>query len=305
MVSRQLTTSVCLILWAAAPVPADDDLVDRLEQATSRLTGDTCRLKYKFAPGETLRYQVEHLATVETRIAGDSQEQKSRSVSTKAWRVEQVGERGITFVHKVEDVDMWSKVSGREEVRYNSRQGQKPPPEYEHVAQSLNVPLATVTMDAHGQILQRESAREHPDLGFGGLVVPLPPAEISVGHTWTVPHRVKVRQRGGLMKEIRTQVRYRLEKLQTGVATISVQTQVLTPVNDPRIKSQLIQKLSRGEVKFDVDAGRVLSKRLDWDESVIGFNGTDSNMKYLARFTETLVASDAERTAEATRHRHR
>ncbi len=65
------------------------------------------------------------------------------------------------------------------------------------------------------------------------------------------------------------------------------------------MKSQLIQQLSRGEIKFDIDAGRVISKRLDWDENVIGFSGADSNMKYLARFTETLVQAQTARAIDA------
>ncbi len=98
------------------------------------------------------------------------------------------------------------------------------------------------------------------------------------------------------IKSIKTRELYVLEKVETGVATISVKTQVLTPVDDPRVKSQIMQRISQGELRFDMDAGRLISKQLDWDESVLGFNGAESNMKYLARFTETL-ATPAARTA--------
>ena len=40
-----------------------------------------------------------------------------------------------------------------------------------------------------------------------------------------------------------------------------------------------------------------MSKQLDWDETVIGFNGAASNMKYLARFTEKLLP-EAVKTAK-------
>ena len=90
------------------------------------------------------------------------------------------------------------------------------------------------------------------------------------------------------IKSIKTRQVYRLEKVETGVATISVKTAVLTPINSPRVKSQLVQRISKGQLRFDVDAGRLLSKQLDWDENVLGFNGPESNMKYLARSTESL-----------------
>jgi hypothetical protein len=199
----------------------------------------------------------------------------------------------------VQDVDMWSQVSGRQELRYNSLDDKEPPAEYQHVAKSLNVPLAVVTIDERGKILKRENPANHPDLGFGGLVLPLPRREVAIGHTWAIPDEVKIKLPDGLYKTIKTRLQYRLEKVQTGVATISVATQVLTPLHDARIQAKLVQQLSRGEVKFDIDAGRVLSKRLDWDENVIGFNGSDSNMKYLARFTEELLKTDVARKPDA------
>ncbi|MCA9213208.1 MAG: hypothetical protein KDB27_09095, partial [Planctomycetales bacterium] len=79
-----------------------------------------------------------------------------------------------------------------------------------------------------------------------------------------------------------------------------ISTQVLTPVDDAKIKAQLIQQLSSGTIRFDVDAGRLMSKQLDWDESVLGFSGAGSNMKYLARFTEKLLDdAEAKKVAEA------
>jgi hypothetical protein len=103
------------------------------------------------------------------------------------------------------------------------------------------------------------------------------------------------------VKRIKTRQVYTLEKVLTGIATISVRTEVLTPVDDPAVQSQLVQRVKRGEIKFDIDAGRVLSQQMDIDETVIGFNGPDSLMKYLARLSEeelkeTSVARTAKRT---------
>ena len=109
---------------------------------------------------------------------------------------------------------------------------------------------------------------------------------------------MQIREEDNRIKTVKTRQLYRLEKVETGVATISVKTQVLTPVEDPRLQCQLMQRISEGEIRFDVDAGRLLSKQLDWDGNVLGFNGAESNMKYLARFTEKLTTST--RTASST-----
>ena len=81
------------------------------------------------------------------------------------------------------------------------------------------------------------------------------------------------------------------------MATIKVDSQILTPINDPAIEAQLIQRLSDGYVKFDIERGRVVSQQLDLDKHVIGFSGASSSMHYVNRFTEKLLP--AEQTAKA------
>ena len=76
------------------------------------------------------------------------------------------------------------------------------------------------------------------------------------------------------------------------MATIAVDSQILTPIRDPAIEAQLIQRLSSGTVRFDIAAGRVLSQQLDLDRHVIGFNGAGSSMHYVTRFTEQLLTSE-------------
>ncbi len=60
-------------------------------------------------------------------------------------------------------------------------------------------------------------------------------------------------------------------------------------MNDPAIEAQLIQRLTKGWLKFDIERGRVVSQQLDMDRRVIGFSGAASSMHYLTRFTEELL----------------
>ncbi len=85
--------------------------------------------------------------------------------------------------------------------------------------------------------------------------------------------------------------------MESGIATISLRTEVLTPVNDARIESQLIQRLSNGTIKFDIDAGVVRGRRLEWDQTVVGFNGPESSMTYVARLTESLAPAKVARAS--------
>ena len=52
-------------------------------------------LRYKFRPGDTLRWKVVHRATVDATVSGVSQMTEAVTVSTKVWKVRKVDASGI------------------------------------------------------------------------------------------------------------------------------------------------------------------------------------------------------------------
>lgn len=291
-----LTLSALLLFGGG--LSADDDAsserASALEAAKKKLTNHSYRLQYKFSPGEVVRNKVVHLVAIETTIRGVTETAKTRSKSTKTWRITDVDEKGnITFSYMIENANMWQQLSGRQELSYDSTKDDKPPAEYQHVADSIGVPMATVTIAPHGKIVGRKNARSQFNPGIGELTIPLPEQAVKVGAQWATPGELPVRVKPGMpVNRIKIRQLYTLKKVQTGVATIGVQTQILSPINDPAIQSQLVQRIKKGEIKFDVDAGRVLSQQMDIDETVIGFSGPDSIMKYLARLTEETLKEE-------------
>jgi hypothetical protein len=254
--------------------------------------GKKYTLQYKFKPGEVIRTQVLHRVSLDTTIAGSTQTAETTSGSVKVWKITDVDPSGkITLEHSVESVDMRQRVSGREEVVYDSKSGKAPPQGYEAVAKSVGVPLTEVTIDTSGKVLKRVDKRQNTttDANNNQMVIPLPAGSVAIGDDWNLPNEVAIQLEGGDSKIIKTRQHYVLEKVSNGVATISVATQVLTPVSNPKIQSQLIQRLTQGAIKFDIDAGRVLSQQLELDERVLGFNGVDSSLHYLGRFTEDYL----------------
>lgn len=245
-------------------------------------------LRYKFRKGEQVVTKVTHVATTETKIRGNTQQSRSRAVSTKLWRIVDIDEKGsILFEHLVSDVEMWQKVTGREEIRWSSKD-EEIPREYEHVAATIGTVISEVKITPTGEILERKNNLPENDMGLGPIATPLPDKPVTVGHRWTAPSEVTVRE-GETFKRIQTRKQFKLLSVKSGIATIQVQTQVITPVTDPKIEAQLVQQLTNGTIKFDIDAGRIVSKRMDWDETVVGFSGADSLMEYLARFTEEVT----------------
>ena len=250
-------------------------------------------LRYKFQPGETIRWEVTHRARVRTSVSGTTQTVETVTASTKAWRVLEVQPDGTaTFLHIVENVDMRHQISGCQEVRYNSRTDKQAPLGFEDVAKAVGVPLSRVTLDCRGKVITRDrKPLKALAQNEGDITIPMPEEPIAVGHTWSFPHEVEVVGNNGVISRIKTLQRFKLLSVQTGVATIGVSTQVLTPVSDPALESQLMQLATSGTVRFDVDAGRILSQQMELDKQVVGFRGPTSSVHYVTRFTEQLLPS--------------
>jgi len=256
-------------------------------------------LRYQFQPGETIRWEVEHRSNVRTTVSKTTQTAETLSLSVKCWRVAEVKPDGAaTFEHLVERVDMRQKLTGRDEVRYNSRTDAKPPVGFEDVARSVGVPLSVVTIDARGKVLDRKQLAAKPGAQPDGwMTIPLPEGPVEIGGRWSLPQDIDIPLETGGVKRVKAIQQFVLEDVKTGVATIRVSTDVLTPITDPAVESQLVQRETAGRVRFDIDAGRILSQQMDIDKHVVGFRGEPSSIHYVNRFSERLLGNDPVRTA--------
>jgi hypothetical protein len=248
-------------------------------------------LRYHFEPGQSLRWDVVHRTRIRTSVSGTTQTAETTSCSVKLWRVTEVKPDGTaTFEHLVESVDMRHKLTGRDEVRYDSTADEEPPPGYENVARAVGVPLSVITLDSRGNVIKRErKPLKAAAQSEGEITIPFPQEAIAVGHSWSYPHETDVVLETGGMTKVKAVQRFTLESVKTGVATIRVATQILTPLDDPAIQAKVVQYEKSGVIRFDVDAGRTLSQQTDVDRHVVGFRGGASSLHYVNRFTEQFL----------------
>ena len=251
---------------------------------------DGVPLRYRFEPGETIVMDVAHRALTETTIGAARQSVETATDSTKIWTIVAVDADGrATIEHSVGDVTMTSRTSDKGETRWSSRDPGPVPPDYEPVTQSLRVPLSRVEVDSTGRVLGRRDFKPTPPSSTGDLmVVPLPDEPAAVGTEWTVPQEVVVEVPNGPRKAVKTRLRYRVDALRDGVATIHVDTTVLTPLDDPRLEARLLERIWDGEIEFDVARGRLLRRSTAVDRRVVGFSGPESSVRYKASLEERL-----------------
>ncbi len=294
MLTALARTLAGLLVLAASAAPAAD-----APKAPSG--GAKHTLRYKFQPGQTLRWEVTHRARVETNVSGTTQTADTQTTSVKVWKVTTVAPDGsATFEHSVESVDMRQKLSGRMESHYNSRTDKTPPVGFETVAKSIGVTLSTITLDPRGKVVKRQTAKAKPGgESEGQITIPLPEEAVAVGHTWSFPYEADVPTNAGTIKKVKTLQSFTLDEVKDGIATIRVATQILTPIHDPALEVQLVQRESTGTVRFEIASGRVIEQQMDVDKQVVGFSGPASSLQYRTRFTEKYLseAKTDEKTA--------
>jgi hypothetical protein len=252
-------------------------------------------LAYQFKAGETVRWQVVHQATVQTTIQGTTQRAATRSESVKVWKVTEITPEGnAKLVYSLDRVKMMNKLANRAKMEYDSQEETAPPRVFEAVARTVGVPLTIFEITPRGKVVRREEqvsqSQNQPDMPITLL---LPDGPVEVGHVWTVRYELSIPDAQDRPQQIKTRRRMELKSVTNGVATITVDYQILTPIEDPAIEARLAQRVSHATVKFDVTAGRIVSQQMDIDKRVLGFSGPTSSIHRLIRRTEQLIAPSA------------
>jgi hypothetical protein len=255
-------------------------------------------LKYRFNSGDVLRYDVSHKASIRSTIDDTTQSAQTRTESMKAWKVLDVLPEGdFEFTTVVEKVHMVNQLPDHDATEYDSAQDKVVPPGFEDAAKAVGVPLSVMQITPHGKIVRRESKiRNHQTEDDAPVVLRLPEKYVAVGETWDEPFEVQVKIKDGGTKMISTRRHHKLSDVKSGVATIDVTYQVLSPI-DAQIETQIVQKLMEGQVRFDIQKGCVVSQELQVDKRVIGFAGPTSTMQYIMKMEEKLLLEESKVSA--------
>lgn len=298
--ARRASLARLIATFAFTAICAVSAVADSTSSQTAAPDGKSYDLRYKFRTGDVLRYEIQHRASIRSTIEEVTQSAQTSTDSTKSWKVTDVLPSGeIEFMTVVERVHMINQLPDRAATEYNSEQDKTPPPGFDDAAKAIGVPLSVVRMTPQGKVVERKV--KHRQAGTeddGALVIRLPETPVAIGATWDEPLEVTVQLESGGTKSIQTRRHYKLKNVSNGLATIEVTYQVLSPVN-PHIESQLVQRLMSGEVKFDLERGRLVSQRMDVDKRILGFAGATSSMQYVMRMEERLI--EPEPKAQATK----
>ena len=251
-------------------------------------------LRYKFAMSEVLRYQVRHDTNMRTTMEDATQRLETHTDSVKAWKVTDVLPNGeMEFIHLVESVKMSNHEVGQPANKYDSTVDKQPPRGFESVASATGVPLLVVRITPEGVVTSREEKHgampASPDMP---ITLELPKEPVAVGERWTHAYDVPATKQSGAKMQVRTRRVCKLRQVKSGVATIDVEYQILTPV-EPFVVASLKERLTKGTVRFDIQRGRIIHQQHNVDKRILGFAGEDkpSSLHFVARLQERLIDS--------------
>lgn len=275
-----------------------NSVTDQIERATDKVNKNQVYLiEYKLEKGEEIRWNFEHVVSTKFQMAGEVEESSSRSENVKLWKVANVDQLGnITFAYTIESVKMWQQVGDTDPVSYDSKTDKEIPQEYAGTADEVGKPLAIFSIAPNGTIIDRKSNLKQDVFGVGKVTIPLPEKAVPVGYEWNVPIVLSANDENGT-KKLKARIHYELAKVKENKAYIRFKTEVLTPVKSEKIKSTIMQKMTKGIVVFDMDLGRPVLQQVQWDEKAQGFEGADSYLKYVARMSEKIIFDSNSKTA--------
>lgn len=260
-------------------------------------------LRYRFEQGATLRYREVTDGTYHARRAEFVDEGTTYAETDKSAVVASVDGAGVATLRLTVDRARLAPTSnGKELPQLDTAAAVPVPLEYAEIARAVGEPLAEIRVDARGAyidgkpLLGAEALAAIAKGETGGdavtrnFLIPLPEEPAAVGHRWDQRFEGRVSLGGeNLKRSVTLRRRFKLVAVEGDLATISVRTTVLTPLRDPQALTQLATREPRGEIVFDVAAGRLVSHRSWADGQVLGFAGANSLFKATSRQSLTLV----------------
>ncbi len=268
------------------------------DEAAERYT-----LRYRFTPDQTVDYTVEQ-ESQDFYKRGEAQQQVNYGTTTwKHYRVVSVDDDGNAVLQlQIDRVVMRASEDGGEWTRFDTQDSETAPVQFVGVFKTIGQPMARVRVSPRGEMLPLSGPdvmewllEDVPNPGTESLsdmnlLIPLPEEAVAVGQVWKEPFemQVGVDLTNPLKRTVKLQRQYRIDSVDGSQVSIRFETAVLTPLQEPAQEAQILKKVARGKVLFDMEEGRIISRSTHVDEEVVGFNGPGSEIRNVTNRTEEV-----------------
>lgn len=300
MSRRWKIAAICGILCLCVAMSAEHAA---FSQELNTGKGKSYVLTYKFIPNQSVHYEVVHEMEIINQLNEQTETSRNKSESRKHYRVLAVEPDGSGNLELIIDrVHMTASVGGKPAEVFKSDDAAAQPEKYKHILRTVGKPQATIRFSPAGAPLKVAPilpvAANQPAVAGGSAngqeaspesyLTPLPEQPVAVGDIWKERFQLDA-VADKLPVKITMQREYRLAAVEANRALIEFRTVILTPVHDPAISAQLIQRETQGKIVFDLARGQVVSRDVGIDRTVINPFGSKSSMRAVSRYQERLI----------------
>lgn len=295
---------VCAAGMSAGSVRGDDPVPSSAATASQ---ADKVTLRYRFTPGQIVQYEVTHAGEITTQVAEVAETTRNKTKSRKHFRVAGVAPDGAGELELVIDwVRLEASFGDNPPTVFQSDDPDKQPRAYDAVLQAIGKPQAVLRLSPVGQVLDLTRKDGKPASGSSAAsagtkstagassapesyLVPLPENAVAVGDTWKERFELDVVTQDKLPLKVAMQRTYKLASVDKKQATIDFRTTILTPIEDPALAAQLIQRETSGKIVFDIDKGLIVSRTSAVDRTVVNPFGSKSSMRAASTYREEWI----------------
>lgn len=263
----------------------------------SAFAADPVTLRYKFTVGQTVHYEVTSDGEITTQVAEASETTKNKSQSKKHFRVISVTPEGEGDLELVIDwVRLEAQFGDEKPVVYQSDDENLRPPQFKGVDAVVGKAQATIRFSSLGKLIKKPGTETKPEAGANPVesyLIPLPEKPVAEGETWKERFEVEVLTQDKLPLRVAMLRSFKLAKVAEGKATIDFRTSILTPIEDPALSAQLIQRETAGQVVFDIASGTIEKRTSALDRTVVNPFGPKTSLRATASYLETALPASS------------
>ena len=194
---------------------------------------------------------------------------------------------------------------GGQPIDYDStKPDAKVPHAFASIVESIGKPQVRVRMSPQGKLLTmsrlNDEGKAGPKVSASAIpandpshnfLVTFPKEPVAIGATWSDELTVNVVVTKEINREIKLLRTFELTQVKDNIATMKVATSIKSKVNNPAILTQLIQRTPSGTVTFDIANGRIASRDMKTDRSVINGLGSNTVFRAVSHRTEKLATA--------------
>lgn len=247
--------------------------------------------QYRWQKGQILEYRVEHITVVSETAGGSKVEMSSRSNSVKHWRVVDVD------AHNVATLQLTLSSLRHEQVRPNGEvmlfdsmnPGKSEPELREQMSQYIGKALASFRMDGTGQVIEVMQGVASRFAAEPPFLVVLPGQAVNPGQAWQRNYHIVLDPPVGTGEKYAAKQIYRVAGIDRGRVTLGLTTDLQSQPESVADRIPLLQKLTQGQIVFDVQTGRLISARLNVDRTLENHQGAGSSYRFQSRYSEDLI----------------